>query len=206
MTSEGSGITIGNVPSDPACGITFSGSSKEAEFQFPAIVEVDIWNFHFCWRIPLSELQPIKFDVSSDELIFLEVFAGSANLSGGCKAQRSFGACYRPQNETSIESFNPRSCLTRTNDVDVLLDMATYANIGSAHFAPRCGTSSKARERPLPKGMEMIPAEPLRSPSCLLGVLGLKDLDAKRVAAANKLYALTLCLVCILFVVELFGL
>ena len=35
----------------------------------------------FCWRIPLSELQPIKFNVSSDELVFLEVFAGSANLS-----------------------------------------------------------------------------------------------------------------------------
>ena len=88
--------------------------------------------------------------------------------------------------------------LTRDNDVEVLLDMATHANIGSAHFAPPCGTSSKARERPLPKGMEMIRAEPLRSPSHLLGVSGLKDLDAKRVAAANKLYALTLCLVCIL--------
>ena len=70
--------------------------------------------------------------------------------------------------------------------------------LGQRIFAPPCGTSSKARERPLPKGMEMIRAEPLRSPSCLLGVSGLKDLDAKRVAAANKLYALTLCLVCIL--------
>ena len=45
-------ITVGDVPSEPACGITASGSSQEAEFQFPAIVEVDIWNFHFCWRIP----------------------------------------------------------------------------------------------------------------------------------------------------------
>ena len=35
--------------------------------------------------------------------------------------------------------------------MDVLLDMATHANIGSAHFAPPCGTSSKARERPSAK-------------------------------------------------------
>ena len=44
----------------------------------------------------------------------------------------------------------------------------------------------------------MIRAEPLRSPSQLPGVSGLKDLDSKRVAAANNLYALTLCLICIL--------
>ena len=44
----------------------------------------------------------------------------------------------------------------------------------------------------------MIQPEPLRSPTQLLGVPGLKNLDAKRVASANKLYALTLCLVCIL--------
>lgn len=39
----------------------------------------------------------------------------------------------------------------------------------------------------MPKGMEMIRAEPLRSPSQLPGVSGLKDLDSKRVAAANNI-------------------
>ena len=195
---ESSGSVFGDVPSDVACGITSTGGLQEPKIRFPDIMEVDIWNFQFCWHTSLLKLQPIKFNVSSDELIFLEVFAGSANLS---EAMRRKGLLVhaiddkpRRQSKVSIHVLD----LTRDNDVDVLLDMATHANIGSAHFAPPCGTASRARERPLPKGMESIKAEPLRSASQPLGVLGLAELDSKRVAAANGLYALTLCVLCIL--------
>ena len=133
-------------PNDTACGITISSSSQVGAFQFPDIVEVDIWNFHFCWKIPLSKLQHVKFNVSSDELIFLEVFAGSANLSDAVRHKgllvHAIDDKARRQSNVSIHVLD----LTRDNDVDVLLDMATHANIGSAHFAPPCGTSSKARE------------------------------------------------------------
>ena len=63
-------------------------------FRIPDIEEVDVWNFHFCWRTSLLKMQPIKFDVSADELIFLEVFAGSGNLSDAVRHKRSLGACY----------------------------------------------------------------------------------------------------------------
>ena len=195
---EGSGSTIGDGPSNIACGITHTDGSRISELRFPDIMEVDIWNFHFSWHTSLLKLPPIKFNVSSDELIFLEVFAGSANLS---EAMRRKGLLVhavddklRRQSKVSIHVLD----LTRDNDVEVLLDMATHANIGSAHFAPPCGTASKARERPLPEGMESIRAEPLRSATQPLGVSGLAHLDSKRVAAANRLYALTLCVLCIL--------
>ena len=195
---EGSGSTIGDGPSNIACGITHTDGSQISELRFPDIMEVDIWNFHFSWHTSLLKLQPIKFNVSSDELIFLEVFAGSANLS---EAMRRKGLLVhavddklRRQSKVSIHVLD----LTRDNDVEVLLDMATHANIGSAHFALPCGTASKGRERPLPEGMESIRAEPLRSATQPLGVSGLAHLDSKRVAAANRLYALTLCVLCIL--------
>ena len=62
--------------------------------------------------------------------------------------------------------------LTRDSDMEVLLDMATHANIGSAHFAPPCGTASKARERPMPNDMQSLKSEPLRSASRPLGIDG----------------------------------
>ena len=58
-------------------------------------------------------------------------------------------------------------------------------------MAPPCGTSSRARERPLPNDLSHIRAEPLRSEDRPLGLEGLSGLDAVRVGAANKSYALT---------------
>ena len=75
--------------------------------------------------------------------------------------------------------------LARDSDVEVLMDMATHANIGVAHFAPPCGTASKARERPLPEEMQSVDAVPLRSETRPLGLDNLGKLDAKRVAAAT---------------------
>ena len=89
--------------------------------------------------------------------------------------------------------------LTRPSDVSVLLDLTCHANIASAHLAPPC-TSSRARERPLPDHLSHIRAEPLRSDERPLGLEGLSGLDAVRVGAANKLYALTIVVFLILFV------
>ena len=43
---EGSGSTIGDGPSNIACGITHTDGSQISELRFPDIMEVDIWNFH----------------------------------------------------------------------------------------------------------------------------------------------------------------
>ena len=164
----------------------------------PDIDEVDIWNFNFCWRCSLQKLRPINFKVSSNELIFLEVFAGSGNLS---EAVRHKGLLvhaidFKTKRKTGVAIHILD--LTRDSDLDVLLDMATHGNIASAHFAPPCGTASKAREKPLPGNMQDINAKPLRSASHPLGLADIGELDAKRVASANRLYAATLCIICIL--------
>ena len=46
--------------------------------------------------------------------------------------------------------------------------------------------------------MQDINAKPLRSASHPLGLADIGELDAKRVVSANRLYAATLCVVCIL--------
>ena len=76
--------------------------------------------------------------------------------------------------------------------------MACHGAIVSAHFAPPCGTSSKARERPLPPELKSVVSKPLRSSDEPLGISGLTGLDSIRVAAANKLYALTVLVATIL--------
>ncbi|CAE7042071.1 unnamed protein product [Symbiodinium natans] len=55
-------------------------------------------------------------------------------------------------------------------------------------LAPPCGTSSRAREIPLPGEDE---PRPLRSVECPEGLPGLGPSDAERVAKANELYRLT---------------
>ena len=179
------GSVIADDPGPDACVSTNNGS-QSVELNIPDIDEIDICNFHFIWHCSLRELQPIKFNVSSNELIFLEVFAGSGNLSEAVGQKGLFVHAIdlkaKRQTGVSIHILD----LTRDNDVGVLLDMATHANIGVAHFAPPCGTSSKARERPLPKEMQSINAVPLRSESHPLGLGDLSGLDAKRVAAANS--------------------
>ena len=134
------------------------------------------------------------------ELVFLEVFAGSRNLS---ESVRSLGLTVH-----AIDSITKRQTgvaihvldLTKSSDLDILFDIALRASIASAHFAPPCGTSSKARERLLPEEKQGVRAGPLRSFSQPLGTSGLQGVDAKRVAAANKLYAVTLCLMVILVI------
>ena len=78
-----------NDPGPSACVSTPKGSHS-AELNLPDIDEINIWTFHFRWRCSLRELQPIKFNVSSNELIFLEVFAGSGNLSEAVRQKGFF--------------------------------------------------------------------------------------------------------------------
>ena len=86
-------------------------------------------------------------------MIFLEVFAGSGNLSG--LTVHGIDHITNRQTGVSIHVLD----LTKSSDVDILLDMALRANIASAHFAPPCRTSSKARERLFPGDMQGVRAE-----------------------------------------------
>ena len=129
-------------PGPSASSIT-KAEDLQSTLTVPDIDEVDIWNFNFCWRCSLRKLQPINFKVSSNELIFLEVFAGGGNLSEAVrhKGLLVHAVDFKTKRKTGVASHILD--LTRDSDLDVLLDMATHGNIASAHFAPPCGTASK---------------------------------------------------------------
>ena len=201
---EGLEVEVGthSVPQPISNNSSEIATGSKTRCEFPDVSQLSFWNFDFSWGQSLKSLKPVKFVSHASEMVFLEVFAGSGNLS---ESVRNLGVTVhaidseaKRQTGVSIHVLD----LTKSSDVDIVLDIALRANVASAHFAPPCGTSSKARERPLPEGMQAVRAEPLRSTSRPLGLEGLQGVDAKRVAAANKLYAVTLCLIVILVIRE----
>ena len=59
------------------------------------------------------------------------------------------------------------------------------------HFAPACGTASKARSKPIPGVPRDQQPRPLRSDSFPDGLLYLTDAENKRVTVANISYQAT---------------
>ncbi len=164
------------------------------------LLEIQLWNFSFTWLVPLGRLRKIEFHKESSEMIFLEIFAGSGNLSSAVKDVHipvyAVDNKARRHGPVAIHVLD----LTKQSDIAVILDLACYVNVASAHLAPPCGTASKARERPLPDDLAHIRSEPLRSSEMPLGLEGISGVDAARVAAANALYALTVVIFLILHV------
>ena len=89
--------------------------------------------------------------------------------------------------------------LADKQQVDRLLELLEQEkdNLVWIHFAPACGTASRARERPLPKleAQGFRVAKPLRSLQHPEGVPGLKGTDKQRVEAANLVYFYTAVIV-----------
>ena len=144
-----------------------------------------------CWDQPLK---PSDFQCSLQELLCVEIFAGCAQLSSSL---REAGFAILPVDHKTGKVMKARLTildLTKQADVNVLINILCHANIAYCHCAPVCGTGSRAREIPLPKGMEMFRAEPLRSAEWPLGLPSLQGKDKERVRAANQLYFLTLCI------------
>ena len=123
----------------------------------------------------------------------LRFFAGCAQLSASLK-QAGFSVLpIDHQKGKTLKAKLMLLDLTKQCDVDVLFNILATANIAYCHCAPVCGTGSRAREIPLPPGMEHLRAEPLRDKTHPLGLPDLRPNDAARVHAANQLYFLTLC-------------
>ena len=91
--------------------------------------------------------------------------------------------------------------LTRPHDFNTVCKFAEAEreDLLLAHFAPSCGTASKARERKVP-GIPN-PPRPLRSESYPDGLAGLTEQEHQRVLEANASYSAMVDL--ILFLIEL---
>lgn len=139
----------------------------------------------------LHHPSPIKFDLPASELVFVEVFAGRATLTAQVKQSLHLQCIAIDHVVKQPRSKITQLDLTKRTDQDVFFNMIAGANIAAAHFAPVCGTASKAREIPMPATYTGKPLLPLRSADHLLGVPSLSGSDKQRVAAANTLYAVT---------------
>ena len=124
------------------------------------LLTIRLWNFFFG--------QTIEFHKHASEIVFLEIVAGSGNLSTAVEdinlSVHAIDNKAKRHCQVSIHVLD----LTKQSDVAVLLDLTCHANIASAHLAPPCGTASKARERPLPQSY--IKSDPLRSEQPAVGI------------------------------------
>ena len=131
-------------------------------------------------------------------MLFLEVFAGRVALTFEVR-QTLQVQCIAIDHKVK----QPRAKITVLDltcavDQEIFFNMCMHANVAAAHFAPVCGTASKARERPMPANYVGKPLSPLRSDAELLGLSTLRGQDKERVDAANILYAVTVIAVVLL--------
>ena len=126
------------------------------------------------------------------DLLIIEVFAGAARLSitareAGFRSLSVDKTCDRCTG-AHIAIFD----LTKRDDVESLKQIIFEErfNIVWIHFAPACGTCSRAREKQLPslEAQGISVPKPLRSDDEPLGFHWLSGVDKDRVDAANLTY------------------
>ena len=121
--------------------------------------------------------------------LILEIFAGSCRFSKACK-NLGFRVLAVDKNPKRAENFPVASYdLTRPHDFSTVCKFAEAEqnDLLVAHFAPSCGTASKARERKVP-GITN-PPRPLRSESYPDGLAGLTQQESQQVLEANASYS-----------------
>ena len=129
---------------------------------------------------------------SLDEVMVLEIFAGTARLT---RAIRDIGMAAMAVDKDSTRAQSVHVACYDLNDPDQLEALCVFISkhhhqILWAHFAPSCGTASRACGRPLPKLAKMgikVP-QPLRSDKQPLGLDGLAGTDKIKAETANVTY------------------
>jgi hypothetical protein len=129
------------------------------------------------------------------DLLFVEIFAGTARLS---KVAREQGIGILPvdkPSERASQIFVANYDVTNPEEFhDLMALLETEKDrLLAVHLAPACGTASKAREKKLwnfrNKGFK-VPG-PLRSKEKPMGLDSLAGLDKIRTEAANMVYSAT---------------
>ena len=129
---------------------------------------------------------------SLSDVLVVEIFAGSARLAKACRHVECRTVAVDKTADRSQGSKIFICDVTKPEDVCMLKQFlaAEKDNIGWVHFAPACGTASKAREKPnkvLERAGYKVP-KPLRSAEHPLGLPGL---HLVRTQSANEVYAIT---------------
>ena len=129
------------------------------------------------------------------DVLVIEIFAGSARLTAAIRDAGMSGVAVDHDKSRSTGPHIALYDLNNRSQFDALVEFTSLEKhrIIWVHFAPSCGTASRARERPL-KSLEKkgyrIP-KPLRSDEFPLGVPGLQGTDKHRTETANITYSRT---------------
>ena len=141
--------------------------------------------------------EALRSSSENSRCIILEFFAGSARLSKACR-KLGFEAVAVDQTKDRSEQFpifqidvtDSQSLSALESFIDVEKDAILHA-----HFAPSCGTASRARGRPIPGEPPKAGPQPLRSERYPDGLPGLSFHDQERVDKANSSYSATVHLI-----------
>ena len=137
----------------------------------------------------VSQSHDDKFrNVCIEDIIILEICAGSARLTKAARGQGFRGVAI---DHTNKRSCGVDICIFDLTDPAQLEDLLEYIRrdadrIALIWVAPPCGTASRARERPIP-GQTNYP-KPLRSTNQPDALDGLTGLEKIKVEMANQLY------------------
>jgi len=133
---------------------------------------------------------------SNSRCIVLEVFAGSCRLSKACRGLglEAVAIDHISQRSENFPIFH--ADLTNNDDLKRVEYIDVEAgNLLHAHFAPACGTASRARGRPIPGEDPSKGPQPWRSETCPDGLPNLPASQQERVDKANRCYEATAILV-----------
>ena len=130
--------------------------------------------------------------MSLERVMVIEIFAGTARLT---RAMRDIGLSGLAIDKDSSRTQNVHIATYDLNDpsqFSALCELVQkhHAQILWVHFAPACGTASRARGRPLPKLQKLgvkVP-QPLRSDAQPMGLDKLSGLDKVKTETANITY------------------
>ena len=132
--------------------------------------------------------------------LVLEVFAGSCRLSKACRGIGLQALSIDKDINRAENAVVAKYVLCDRNQFATLesLVQAERHRLVHAHFAPSCGTASKARERAVPGLPEDRQPRPLRSADKPDGLDNLTPAEAARVASANDSYLAAVRLILLL--------
>eukprot|EP00435_Cladocopium_sp_Y103_P019375 s340_g4.t1 len=121
--------------------------------------------------------------------LVLEVFAGTCRFSKACRdaGLRSLAIDKDPKRSENFPVAN--FDLTKPHDYETVCKLveAEQSHLVAAHFAPSCGTASRAREKRVPGVAN--PPRPLRGESYPDGLPNLSDQEQQRINEANASYS-----------------
>ena len=126
--------------------------------------------------------------------LFVELFAGKGAFS---KAALQAGLRVVSIDHEVVQPFAPMVILDLTSNsgTRILWDVLETPGLAAVHLGLPCGTSSRARELPIPAALKRagVPEPPpLRSANFPLGIPGLAPHHQRRVDSANLLYKLAI--------------